>query len=72
MERETEGIARFADLASRNLRMRYEEDGVGDPLILIHGGGMTGRLMWSEQIPVFAEHSGVESGTRFETIASGA
>ena len=56
MERETEGIAHFASLASRNLRMRYEEDGVGEPLILIHGGGMTGRLMWSEQIPVFAEH----------------
>jgi len=56
MEREPEGIARFANLASRNLRMRYEEDGVGEPLILIHGGGMTGRLMWSEQIPVFAEH----------------
>ena len=36
------------------LQIAYAEYGQGQPLVLIHGGGLT-SAMWSEQIPVLAE-----------------
>lgn len=37
-------------------KIYYEEYGVGEPLILIHGGTLTGRVNWEAYIPVFSLH----------------
>ncbi|KMS77328.1 hypothetical protein ACM01_01490 [Streptomyces viridochromogenes] len=39
----------------RGLRTYYEEAGTGEPLLLLHGGGVTAES-WSQQIAALAEH----------------
>ena len=39
---------------ANGLRIAYTEYGQGQPLVLLHGGGLT-SAMWAEQIPVLAE-----------------
>lgn len=39
---------------ANGLQIAYTEYGQGQPLVLLHGGGLT-SAMWSEQIPVLAE-----------------
>jgi len=38
------------------INMYYEKYGDGPPLILLHGGTVTGQANWSEHIPIYAEH----------------
>ena len=38
------------------LTIYYEEYGVGEPLVLLHGGTVDGRKMWEKQIPALREH----------------
>lgn len=40
---------------ANGLNIYYEMDGVGEPLILLHGGTLTSR-MWEDHIPAFAAH----------------
>jgi|SRR5579862_1287675 len=44
----------YADV--NGLRMYYEEDGEGPPLLLLHGGLLTIELSFGSVIPVLAEH----------------
>jgi len=37
-------------------KIYYEEYGAGEPLILIHGGTLTGRANWEAYIPAFSSH----------------
>jgi pimeloyl-ACP methyl ester carboxylesterase len=43
----------YAD--ANGLRLYYEEYGTGPPLVLIHGGLVTGQTMWWHHIPVLAQ-----------------
>ncbi len=49
--------ASFADV--KGVRTRYYEMGQGEPLLLLHGGGLNGRSsanVWSKNIPGLAKH----------------
>src|ERR1700682_5728722 len=37
-----------------DLRMYYQDNGSGQPLILLHGGGQTSRV-WTKHIPLLAQ-----------------
>jgi pimeloyl-ACP methyl ester carboxylesterase len=41
---------------ANGLNIYYEEYGVGRPLLLLHGGGSTGRGSWSRVAPILAKH----------------
>ena len=48
--------AHFMDV--NGIRTRYYEMGDGEPMVLVHGGGWSGRSsanVWSKDIPLFAE-----------------
>ena len=38
------------------IELAYVEQGVGDPVVLVHGGGATDLRTWSSQIEPFARH----------------
>jgi hypothetical protein len=38
------------------LRVHYEDHGAGAPVVLLHGGLVTGHLMWSNHVPALARH----------------
>ena len=40
---------------ANGLNVYYEMYGVGEPLILLHGGTLTSK-MWEDHIPIFAQH----------------
>jgi len=52
-ERGREPAGRFVQ--ANGLAIYYEEDGVGEPLILVHGGMETGRS-WDAVMPLLASH----------------
>jgi pimeloyl-ACP methyl ester carboxylesterase len=38
------------------LRVRYRMQGIGHPLLLLHGGWMTGKMTWSKHYGALAKH----------------
>ena len=38
------------------LRIHYEDHGAGAPVVLLHGGLVTGHLMWSNHVPALARN----------------
>lgn len=37
-------------------KIYFEEYGAGEPLVLLHGGTLTGRVNWEPYIPAFSQH----------------
>jgi pimeloyl-ACP methyl ester carboxylesterase len=40
----------------KGLRIHYEDHGAGAPVVLLHGGLVTGHRMWSSHVPALARH----------------
>jgi pimeloyl-ACP methyl ester carboxylesterase len=39
-----------------DLSIYYAEQGIGAPLVLVHGGLATGDMMWADNVPALAQH----------------
>ena len=48
--------ANTAYVAVGDLKIYYQEQGAGAPLVLIHGGLATGETMWGKWVPMLAQH----------------
>ncbi len=43
-------------VSCNGLRIHYEDHGAGAPVVLLHGGLVTGHLMWSNHVPALARN----------------
>ncbi len=53
---DAESLNEGRHVQANGLNIYYEEYGAGQPLLLIHGGGSTGRGSWSGVAPILAKH----------------